>query len=182
MRGWRYDFSESVGIRMEKLLSQATTKEDMRRIQVVYFRARFKDSAQTIADRTGLKLGTIRNIHSQWRHKGEAALELKDKGGRFHFYMTLEEEEKWLKETFGEQAIAGGILEVSAVKRAFETKVGRKVYPSTIYDLLHRHGWRKIAPRPRHPKADIEAQEAFKKSGQRSLSKQNSKLKKQKSP
>jgi len=29
--------------------------------------------------------------------------------------------------------------------------------------MLERHGWRKIAPRPSHPKADPQAQEAFKK-------------------
>jgi transposase len=34
---------------------------------------------------------------------------------------------------------------------------------STIYRLLERHGWRKVMPRPRHPKADVAAQAAFKK-------------------
>ncbi|MCK5555611.1 MAG: winged helix-turn-helix domain-containing protein, partial [Alphaproteobacteria bacterium] len=29
---------------------------------------------------------------------------------------------------------------------------------STTYDLLHRHCWRKIMPRPRYPKADKDAQ------------------------
>jgi hypothetical protein len=34
---------------------------------------------------------------------------------------------------------------------------------STIYRLLGRHGWRKVVPRPRHPKTDLAAQSAFKK-------------------
>lgn len=166
MNKWRYNFSENVAKKMEGLLKEARTKEEMRRIQAIYFRARFKDDAQTIANRTGLRLGTIRNLHSQWRSFGEASLELKGKGGRFHAYMTLEEEQSWLKETFGEEAIAGGILEVSSVKQAYEAKIGREVFSSTVYDLLHRHGWRKITPRPRHPKADSEAQGDFKKNGQ----------------
>jgi hypothetical protein len=29
--------------------------------------------------------------------------------------------------------------------------------------MLARHGWRKIVPRPKHPKADTDAQEEFKK-------------------
>jgi hypothetical protein len=33
---------------------------------------------------------------------------------------------------------------------------------STVYRLLDRHGWRKVTPRPRHPKADPAAQAAFK--------------------
>jgi hypothetical protein len=32
-----------------------------------------------------------------------------------------------------------------------------------VYRALHRQGWRKIAPRPKHPKANEEAREAFKK-------------------
>src|SRR5580704_5911495 len=34
---------------------------------------------------------------------------------------------------------------------------------STIYNLLARHGWRKLMPRPFHPRRDIAAQNAFKK-------------------
>ncbi|MCE5241943.1 MAG: winged helix-turn-helix domain-containing protein [Desulfobacteraceae bacterium] len=41
--------------------------------------------------------------------------------------------------------------------------VGRKVAKTTIYRMLDRHGWRKIMPRPHHPKSDPKAQEGFKK-------------------
>ena len=34
---------------------------------------------------------------------------------------------------------------------------------STVYNLLHRHGWRKLMPRPFHPKRNLAAQNAFKK-------------------
>jgi len=33
------------------------------------------------------------------------------------------------------------------------------------YNLLHRHGWRKLVPRPFHPKRDLAAQNAFEKNG-----------------
>ena len=42
-------------------------------------------------------------------------------------------------------------------------KLGTKVSKDYAYDLLHRHGWRKIEPEPRHPKSDSETQEEFKK-------------------
>lgn len=33
----------------------------------------------------------------------------------------------------------------------------------TVYRMLDRHGWRKVIPRLRHPKADMQTQDAFKK-------------------
>ena len=42
--------------------------------------------------------------------------------------------------------------------------MGKAVPNSTIYRMLERHDWRKVVPRPRHPKADVAARGAFKKS------------------
>ena len=66
-------------------------------------------------------------------------------------------------EPFTEAGDIGGILEVGPIHKALCTHVGRQVALSTAYDLLHRHGWRKIMPRSRHPKTDQEAQASFKK-------------------
>ena len=41
--------------------------------------------------------------------------------------------------------------------------IGHKTSDSTVYNLLHRNGWRKLMPRPFHPKRDVAAQNAFKK-------------------
>jgi transposase len=89
-------------------------------------------------------------------------------GGRRRAYMTPEEEEEFLR-PWAEQAETGGVLIVPPIHKAFEERVGRRVQPATIYRLLGRHGWRKIAPDNIHPKGDKEAQEAFKKGGSRWL-------------
>jgi transposase len=73
------------------------------------------------------------------------------------------EQERALLAPFFEQAKAGGILVAAPLKAAYEQALGRKVPNSTVYRLLARHGWRKIAPRPRHPKADPERQAGWKK-------------------
>lgn len=166
MSKWLYDFSDEVAQRLESLMTAATGKEEMRRIQAIYFRARFGDGAEMVAKRTGLTIGTVHNLHSRWRKEGEAALELKPRGGRNHAHLMPEEERMWLLNSFSEEAIIGGILEVSCIHRAYEEKIGRSVCKATVYDLLHRHGWRKVAPRPHHPKADVGAQADFKKTGQ----------------
>jgi len=59
------------------------------------------------------------------------------------------------------------MLEVSQVKLAYEKAVGHAVPKSTVYRMLARQGWRKIAPRPHHPQVDTTRQPAFKKNSPR---------------
>jgi len=41
--------------------------------------------------------------------------------------------------------------------------IGHAVPKSTVYRLLARHGWRKLAPRPRPPQTDTARQQTFTK-------------------
>jgi hypothetical protein len=84
--------------------------------------------------------------------------------------MSIEEEEGFLLPFF-EQARSGGILVVSDIKSAMDKRLGRPVALASAYNLLHRHGWRKLAPDKRHPQSDIESQEAWKKNSQPPLPK-----------
>jgi transposase len=93
---------------------------------------------------------------------GVNALRPKPTGGRRRENMTLEEE-KALLARFAKAAGAGQLLNVRELKLAYEKEIGHPTSNSTIYDLLARHEWRKLMPRPFHPKRNPEAQEAFKK-------------------
>ena len=55
------------------------------------------------------------------------------------------------------------MLTVAEIQQAYQEQLGKAVAPSTVYRLFDRHGWRKVVPRPRHPKADVVAQAALKK-------------------
>ena len=56
------------------------------------------------------------------------------------------------------------MLNIHDLKAAYEKAIGHRTSDSTVYNLLHRHGWRKLMPRPFHPpKRDLAAQNAFKK-------------------
>ena len=68
---------------------------------------------------------------------------------------------------FVARAESGGMLTVTEIQRAYEVQTGKSVAPSTVYRLLDRHGWRKVVLRPRHPKTDVAAQAALKKTPQR---------------
>jgi transposase len=49
------------------------------------------------------------------------------------------------------------------VQQAYEEQLGHPVHHSLVYRALHRPGWRKIMPRPTHPKTDVTVQEELKK-------------------
>ena len=143
-------------------LKKAKGRPEFQRIQCVLIRATLGSSAAEIARLLGWSTPTVHVIHSRWAKEGDAIFDLKAKGGRRNEYLTLEEEAEFLH-PFLDKAEAGGILNMNEIKKAFEVRVGRHVAKSTVYRMLERHDWRKVAPRSRHPKADLAAQAAFKK-------------------
>src|SRR5512135_2817679 len=127
--------------------------------------------AEEIARHCGVSKATVHQVISTYNRLGVVAVETPGKGGRRHQYLTREEEEQFLAPFFA-RAEAGEVATVREIWQAFETRVGHHVDDSTIYRLLDRHGWRKLMPRPRHPKADPQAQEQFKKTLQRRFKQQ----------
>ena len=67
------------------------------------------------------------------------------------------------KAEFQAQAGQAEMLEVSQIQRAYEQTVGHAVPKSTVYRMLARQDWRKMAPRRRPPRANRQRQRAFKK-------------------
>ena len=128
--------------------------------------------AEEIALHTGVSATTVHRVISTYNRLGPTALETAGKGGRRHEYLTWQEEKEFLAPFFA-QAHNGEIATVAQIQRAFEAKIGHEVDDSTIYRLLARHGWRKLMPRPRHPQADLQAQEQFKKTLKRKLKRQS---------
>lgn len=69
---------------------------------------------------------------------------------------------------FKAKAEKGQLVEISEIKEAYDKAIGHKSGSAQIYRVLHRHGWRKVMPRSKHPqKASNEAIEASKKLGQK---------------
>ena len=118
--------------------------------------------AEEIATHCGVSTTTVHHVIAAYNRRGVQAVETPGKGGRRSSYLSLEDERAFLA-PFVERAERGEIATVAEIQRAFEAQIGQDVDDSTIYRLLHRHGWRKLMPRPRHPQANQEAQEQFKK-------------------
>ena len=131
------------------------------RIQMVLLR----ESGMTqpaIAAAMGASLSTVNRAHMAYDHGGIKALKPKPNGGRRHENMTLAQERALLAR-FAKRAGAGEMLNIDDLKAAYEEAIGHATSESTVYNLLHRHDWRKLMPRPYHPKRDLKAQNAFKK-------------------
>jgi transposase len=153
---------EGAAERLAALLKEANSKADYQRIQCVWLRAALGLRAAQIAIALGWQVGSVRQVHSDYLRQGEAVLRGKPLGGRHRQNLTSEQEKELLL-PFLEQAETGGVLVIAPVQAAYEAAVGRPVHHSVVYRALHRQGWRKITPRPKHPKANEEAREAFKK-------------------
>jgi transposase len=152
--------------RLADRLKRASSHAEYQRIQCVLIRATLGSSAAQIAQLLGWSTATVHVLHSRWAREGDAIFDLRGRGGRRHQHLTPEQEAELLA-PFVERADAGGMLTVAEIQRAYEQRLGKAVAPSTIYRLLQRHGWRKVVPRPRHPKADVAAQAAFKETSPR---------------
>ena len=158
----RQQFTEKQHIEVKQALKASNTKEDFQRVQAVLLRMEYGLRASEIAETLDMHKASVWKIHARFFKEGSSIFQSKVHGGRYRENLTIKEERKLLK-SFFKQAKRSGILIVSKIKEAYEELLGREVPHSTIYRILERHGWRKIAPRPSHPKADPQAQEAFKK-------------------
>jgi transposase len=150
-----------------KMLKSAKNKSEFQRVQCMWLRAEFGFDSEVIGKALGWNPVYVRQIHAQFLRQGEEALKASGKGGRYHAHLSVKEE-KDLLSPFLAAAEKGGALGVTAIKAAYENLIGQKVPKSTVYRMLERHGWRKIAPRPHHPKADQVAQAVFKKTSRNS--------------
>ena len=146
-----------------KGIANATTVEQLRQAQAVVLPLSYGMSLEETGKVIGASKGWVckqRNRFMQGRFARGAGLPAR--GGRRRQHFTPEQEAGLLK-PFLRQASVGGILVVGQIKSQLEASLGRSMALSTVYALLHRHNWRKLAPDKQHPKSDPAAQEDFKK-------------------
>lgn len=147
---------------LKKLLQESRMKSEYRRTLCVMLRATLQLPAKKIADNVGLSQGAVEQIIARYLKHGVKSLMGSGSGGRRYAHMSIDEEKRFIKD-FVPKGREGDIIVVNEIIAAYERQVGFTVAKSTVYRLLARYGWRKIAPRRQHPKADREKQAAFKK-------------------
>jgi transposase len=161
------EFPAGTAKRMQQLLRQARSVAEQRRIQAVLMRASDALPPAKIAELTGLSIHSVRVIHSRFLREGESCLVGRPgRGGRRHALLS-EAQAAALLAAHTPDAEQGRVIVANVFKRDYERLVGHKVANASVYRLLAKAGWRKVTPRPSHPKKDPAAEAAFKKTSRR---------------
>lgn len=132
-----------------------------RRLHVLVLR--FKGmSYDEIAKVTGYNPQYAQLLISMYRKQGLTEYAKKHQTG--HCWNMSYREEQNILDQCAKEAEEGKVLTVFDVRQKLEEYLGRETAPNYAYGVLKRHGWRKVMPRSKHPKAATEeAQEASKK-------------------
>ena len=144
-------------------MRQEKSKKVYRRMQAVALRGEGRKTAD-ISEITGFNQRSVGKFCKTYCEEGIAGL-IKDgrKGGN-HRNMS-ETEAKIFLDKFADLAIKGQIITIDDIATAYDEAVGVKHSSlSTVYYLLHKQGWRKVAPKQYHPgRASEEVIETSKK-------------------
>jgi len=141
---------ESVDLAKERLRSSDSARE-IRVCLAVILPTEHGMSIQDTASMLGRSSRWVSQVRKSFIEQGLSTVS-ENYGGRRRDNMSVAAEEVFL-ESFKDRARSGGVLEVSEIHAELEKVLSRKVHLSAVYKLLHRHGWRILAPRKRSAKS-----------------------------
>lgn len=147
----------------QEMIRRANTIDELRQAQAVVLPLAYGLSLEETAEAIGQSVtwtSRLRNRFFAGETVGDG--QRPRPGGRRRENLSVEREREILA-PFLARASVGGILVVPPIKAELEAALGRTMALSSVYNLLHRHGWRKLAPDKQHPQSDPIAQAAWKK-------------------
>lgn len=157
----RYTFSEEEIREIEQARKEKKGKRAEARLKALELRAQGA-TAREVSGATGFHEGSITRLVAKFRDRGIEAISGNHDGG--HHRNRCIEEEAAILAPFKAQAEKGELVEISEIANAYQNRVDHPIGKGQVYNVLHRHGWRKVMPRSRHPqKASEEKVAASKK-------------------
>ena len=146
-------------------LKQVRDAQEYRRALCVLLRVTQKMTAEDVSSITGYHPNRVRIFWSAFIDRGVEGLR-RHPTKRCRAYLSPEEE-KELLDNLVEKARQGHIPVAGEIQKALEEKLGHSIHKATLYRFLKRNNWRKVVPRPVHPKNNPEQAAAFKKNFRR---------------
>jgi transposase len=147
-----------------KLLKTARTADDLRLAQSVLLPLELGLSIEQTALAIGRSSGATCTMRTRFSKvaAGEMAAPRSKRQLRNRANTDLERERQILDEVLPDAA-TGGVVVIPRIKPAIEAKLGKTLALSSVYRMLARHGWRKLAPDTIHPQGNSQAREDWKK-------------------
>lgn len=147
----------------QRVAAQAQDLQELRMAQAVLLPAIGSLTLEQTATALGVGRATVARLQTRFRQHGERNSPRRTAwGGRRRALLTQEEEAAFMA-NWKAPAERGELVVLTPLRAALDRQVGRRVKPSVVYRLVRRHRWRKVAPDTRHPKADPQVQEEWKK-------------------
>jgi transposase len=135
----------------------------LRKRLVVWLMALQPRHARQVAALLGVSVVSVWRWVRRYNRGGPQALGPSRRGGRHRGHFDNRAQEASALAALEPRALAGDVLTAGPIRQALEQAVGHRLLSTTLYALLARQDWRKLAPRPRHPRTTPEALEAYKK-------------------
>ena len=157
----KYAFTHEEKQEIKEAREKNRDKNVEKRLEALEMRAEGHRNKE-ISEKTGFHTQYITVLVSRYKNNGLASITENHYHGNRRNLSYAEEEA--LLEPFRRDADAGKMVSVRDIEAAYREAVGHSIGTSQICYVLHRHGWRKVMPRSKHPKkASDEAIEASKK-------------------
>src|SRR5260370_23791852 len=156
--------ADRTGDELERRYRQATDPVARSQWQIVWLLAQGHRSEQ-VAEVTGYSLTWIRTVARRYNASGEQGIGDRRHANRGGPRLLTPEQEAELDRTLegaapgGDAGDAGGAWTSAQVAVWMSVRLGRPVPEGTAWRYLRRRDWRRYRPRPRHTKADLQAQE-----------------------
>jgi transposase len=159
-RGKRTVFDSDAIARARAVFDKLSYGDEVLAATSVLLAGVLKLSGEQIGSILGVSVATVVRMNKRFRDSGTAA---HGKWGGLRNQAVPREIEGELMAGLEASAAEGRIVSAAQVRAVVEAKRGKAVSLQTAYNILKRHGWRKVVPDKSHPKGDKEARENFKK-------------------
>ena len=147
-----------------ELLRTAKTADELRKAQAVLLPLELGLSLEETAKAIGRSVRSTCSMRTRYCRVARCEEEAPraKRALRNRAITTLEREAQILDQVLKEAA-QGGVVIVPPLKGKIEERLGKQVALSTIYRMLARNGWRKLAPDTTHPQGDAVMRDDWKK-------------------
>jgi len=147
---------------LKRLAKREKRAAMVRRLQVVIL-ARQGQTAPQVVEATGVSRRTVQEWVQRYNAGGLEGLADRRRGGNRRHLSADQERQvcQYLDHVSADPH--DGVRHGKDLRRWLERQFGVLYSLTGVYDLLHRLGYSCLMPRPRHAKADPQAQAAFKK-------------------